>query len=221
MCRLSIGNVRRGQRRAHDGYNARDAATFSLRDRHWRSWRMSVAPTAGAGDWRSRRDRRAPSAVHRIHAAQRPARDSPPRRERARRRHQRLVSRRVGEREARAHRVCASVRASDVRGIEARSRRLVRHMARGGRRQQQRIDDQRSHQLRHRRSVERARPRSVSRVGPHGVSARHHDAGARGRPAGCREERAASELRERAVRPRVSRSYPTCSIRRTIRTTGR
>ena len=44
------------------------------------------------------------------------------------------------QREARAHRLRAPVRAPDVRGIEARQGRRVRHAARSGRRQQQRLD---------------------------------------------------------------------------------
>ena len=44
------------------------------------------------------------------------------------------------------------VRAPDVRGIEERQGRRVRHAARKRRRQQQRLDEQRSHQLLHRRA---------------------------------------------------------------------
>ena len=47
-------------------------------------------------------------------------------------------------------------------------RRRVRYVARSRRRQQQRIDDQRSDQLLHRRAVKRARPRALSRIGSHG-----------------------------------------------------
>ena len=100
-------------------------------------------PHAGAGDLATAgATARAPSAVYRVHAGQRPARDPASRRQRAGGRRQRLVSRRVGQREARPHRVCAPVRAPDVRGLEERARRRVRHMARGGRRQQQRLDEQ-------------------------------------------------------------------------------
>ena len=49
-------------------------------------------------------------------------------------------------------------------------------LARSRRRQQQRLDRERPHQLLHQRPVERARARAVPRVGPHGLSARLDDA---------------------------------------------
>ena len=76
----------------------------------------------------------------------------------------------------------------------------VRHVARSGGRQQQRLDRERSHQLLHQRAVERARARAVPRVGSHGLSARLDDAEDRRRAARRREERAAPELREPSVR---------------------
>ena len=60
---------------------------------------------------------------------------------------ERLVPRRLGQREAGPHRLRAPVRAPDVRGLEAREGRRVRHAARRRRRQQQRLDHQRPHQL--------------------------------------------------------------------------
>ena len=65
---------------------------------------------------------------------------------------------------------------------------------------QQRLDRERSHQLLDQRAVERARARAVPRVGSHGLSARLDDARNRRRAARRRQERAAPELRERAVR---------------------
>ena len=90
----------------------------------------------------------------------------------------------------------------------------LRSLARSRRRQQQRLDEQRSHQLLHRHPVERARARAVPRVRSHGLPARHDDARARRRPARRRQERAPPELREPAVRPGVPRACSRCSIRR-------
>ena len=73
-------------------------------------------------------------------------------------------------------------------------------LARGRRRQQQRIDDDGSHELLRDDAVERARSRAVPRIGSHGLPARRRHAEARRRPARRRQERAPSELRERTVR---------------------
>ncbi len=131
---------------------------------------------------------------------QRPARHPASRRQRADRDRQRLVPRRLGQREARAHRLRAPVRAPDVRRVEARAGGLVRHLARRRRRQQQRLHHRRPHQLLHRRAVERARADALPRVRPHGLPARHDDARARRRPARRGQERAAPEHREPALR---------------------
>ena len=68
------------------------------------------------------------------------------------------------------------------------------------RRRQQRLDRERPHQLLDQRAVERARARAVPRIGSHGLSARLDDAEDRRRAARRRQERAAPELREPAVR---------------------
>ena len=121
----------------------------------------------------------------------------------------------------RTHRLRAPVRAPDVRGVEERQGRRVRHPARSGRRQQQRIDVERSHELRDRRAVERAGARAVPRIGPHGLPARHDDARTRQRAARRREERAPAELRESAVRHGIPRARQDALAGRTIPTAGR
>ena len=125
--------------------------------------------------------------------------------ERARGVGQRLVSRRIGEREAGPHRIRPPLRAPDVRGIEERQGRRVRHAARERRRQQQRLDQQRPHQLLRGPAVERAGAGALPRVGSHGLPAGHDDAGARERPARRGQERAPPELRESALRHGVDR----------------
>ena len=85
------------------------------------------AAASGQAPTKARRPRGAPRAVHRVHARQRAARHPASRRERARCLGQRLVSRRIGQREAGTHRVRAPVRAPDVRRLEERPRRRVRH----------------------------------------------------------------------------------------------
>ena len=117
--------------------------------------------------------------------------------------------------------LCAPLRAPDVRRVEERPRRGVRHVARGRRRQQQRIDDNGSDELLHRHSGECAGSCAVSRIGSHGLSARHDDARARRWSARRRQERTSSELREPAVRSGVPRAVRACCIRRIIRTAGR
>ena len=67
-------------------------------------------------------------------------------------------------------------------------------------RQQQRLDDQRSHELLDQRAVERARSGALPRIGPHGLPARLDDAANGRRAARRRQERAPPELREPAVR---------------------
>ena len=65
---------------------------------------------------------------------------------------ERLVSRRIGQRETGPDRLRAPLRAPDVRGVEKREGRRLRHPARSGRRRQQRVDLRRPHQLLHRRA---------------------------------------------------------------------
>ncbi len=112
-------------------------------------------------------------AVHDVHAAEWPDGDPARGSQRADRQRERLVSRRLGQREAGPHRIRASLRAPDVRGIRPREGRRLRQPPRGRRRQQQRLDRRRPHQLLHRHAVERARPRAVPRVRSHGLPARH------------------------------------------------
>ena len=126
-----------------------------------------------------------------------------------------------GQREGRPHRLRAPVRAPDVRRLEARARRVVRHLARGRRRQQQRLHQHRPHQLLHRRPGQRARPDAVPRIGPHGLPARHDEPGARRRPARRGQERAAPELREPALRHGRARARHPAVARRAIPTAGR
>ncbi len=160
-------------------------------------------------------------ANHRVHAAERPARDPASRHERPGRGGERLVSRRFGQRTRRSHRLRASLRTRDVRRVDARARRIVRQLARGRRRQQQRIDQQRPHQLHHRHSVQRARPGVVPRIGSHGLSARRQGAGEGGRSARRREEREASERGQPALRSGVRRARHAALSARGIRTAGR
>ena len=120
-----------------------------------------------------------------------------------------------------AHRLRAPVRAPDVRGIEEREGRRVRHAARGRRRQQQRLDHQRPHQLRDRRAVERAGAGALPRVRSHGLPARHDVA---------RSASTASATWSRTSGARATRTAPTawrrsrstrCCGRPTIPTAGR
>ena len=139
-------------------------------------------------------------SVHDVQTAERPDRDPARGSQRADRRRERLVPRRLGPREARPHRLRPPLRARAVRGLEARQGRRIRHAARGRRRQQQRIDEHGPDELLRDGAVERARPRAVPRIRSHGLPARRRHAEARGRPARRRQERAPAELRERAVR---------------------
>ena len=145
---------------------------------------------------------RAPAGrpVHPVHAAERPACDPARGPQRPARERQRLVSRRLRAGEAETDGLRAPLRAPDVRGLEARERRRVRHAARSDRRHQQRLDGYRPHELLDRRSVERAGAGALPRIGSHGVSARRDEPGARRRSARRRQERAPPVVRERAVR---------------------
>ena len=78
-------------------------------------------------DWPRRATPGPVGSAHPVHATQRPERDPAPRYERAGGGGEPLVSRRVGTRARRPHRVCASLRARHVRRLDARARRLVRH----------------------------------------------------------------------------------------------
>ena len=140
------------------------------------------------------------SSLHAVHAAERTARDPARGSQRPDRHGQHVVPRRLVPRAARPHRIRSSVRAPDVHGVGPRETGRVRHAAGSGRRDQQRLDRNRPHQLLDQRAVECPRAGAVPGIGSHGVSARHDDAGNRRRAAGRREERAAPELRESSVR---------------------
>ena len=86
------------------------------------------------------------------------------------RRGQHLVSRRIEERAARAHRLRAPVRAPDVRGIGAPRQRVLPAAAGRGR-VAQRIDERRSDELLGGRADRRARAGAVDGVRSHGLSA--------------------------------------------------
>ena len=141
-----------------------------------------------------------------VHARQRPQRHPASGHERAGRGGERLVSRRLGQREAGTHRIRAPVRAPDVRRLEARARRAqfdILLEGAGGDNNGSTTNDRTNYVIDV--PVERARAGAVSRVGSHGLPARHDDAGARERPARRRQERAPAELREPAVRHGVDR----------------
>ncbi len=147
-----------------------------------------------------RRPDDAAGPVYLLHAAERPERHPPRGSQRSAGHRQRVVPRRLRERAPRPYRIRASVRAPDVHGIGARQAGRVRCVARGSGRQQQRLDDQRSHELLDQRAVERARSGALPRIGPHGLPARFDDAANGRRAARRRQERAPPELREPAVR---------------------
>ena len=120
------------------------------------------------------------------------------------RRRKLLVPRGLGPRDARAHRLRAPVRAPDVRGLEERAGRRVRPLARGGGRQQQRLDARRPHQLLRGRAGERAGAAALPRVRPHGLPARHAHRDDRRRPA---------RRRARTSAARATRTSPTARPR--------
>ena len=155
----------------------------------------------------ARRPAGAPRPVHRVHARQRAARDPASRHQRAGRVGQRLVSRRLGQREAGTHGLRASLRAPDVRGLEERARRRVRR--RGSKPPAATTTDRRrpigptttstsrrtrwswrcfSNRIAWRYLLDTMTPERVER------------------PARRGQERAAAKLRERAVRHGVSRA---------------
>ena len=118
-------------------------------------------------------------------------------------------------------RLRAPVRARDVPGLRAR-REGGAHGARPGRRRDpQRHDLARPHELLRDPAVAPAGARDLARGGPHGQPPRRAEPGEPRQPARGREEREALELRQPAVRL-VERedSSPTCS-RRSTRTTTR
>ena len=138
--------------------------------------------------------------VHQAHARQRPRCDRARASTTADGGGERLVSRRIEERTPGTHRVRASLRALDVRGIRALRPRLLPAAA-AGRRTAQRIDQSRSHQLLGSRADRRARARAVDGVRSHGLPAPGADQGEIREPARRGAERAAPELRESPVRP--------------------
>ena len=140
------------------------------------------------------------NTVHQAHARQRPRRHRARASAAADGGGQRLVSRRIEERAPGPHRLRASFRTPDVRGIGALRSRVFPAAA-AGRRTAQRIDQSRSHQLLGGRADRRARAGAVDGIRSHGLSA----AGAHRRevrePARRRPQRAPPELRESAVWP--------------------
>ena len=135
------------------------------------------------------------------------------------RRGQRLVSRGIEERDARAHGLCAPVRAPDVRGLGALRPRLLPAAA-GGRGAVERVDERRPHELLGGRAAQRARAGAVDGIRSDGISAARADGREVREPARGRAERAAAELREPAVRLRGHGARRRVVCRRTIRITG-
>ena len=89
-------------------------------------------------------------------------------------------------------------------------------VARGSRRQQQRLDERRPDELLRVAAVECAAARALARRRPHGPAAADDGPAEARCAAGRREERAPPELRQRAVRARrTRRSSPRCTRRRT------
>ena len=109
--------------RAHRPGCSACAVAGRRRRRVCRAQRSRAAPRPRAGAKAAART----SPLHAVHAAQRAARDPARGPHRAARHGERLVSRRIGAREARAHRLRAPLRAPDVRGLGARQGRRVRH----------------------------------------------------------------------------------------------
>ena len=118
------------------------------------------------------------------------------------------------------HRLRASVRAPDVRGIAAPRQGLLSAAA-GRRRVAERIDQRRSHQLLGGGAVQRARARAVDGIGSHGLPAAGADRREVLEPARRRAERAAAELREPALRPGADGDARRRCFRPIIRITGR
>ena len=117
------------------------------------------------------------------------------------RRGQRLVSRRLEEREAGPHRVRASLRAPDVRRVGAPRQGLFPSAA-GSRRDVERLDQRRPHQLLGSRADQRAGAGAVDGIGSHGLPAAGADGAEIPEPARRGAQRAAAELREPPVRVR-------------------
>ena len=101
---------------------------------------------------------------------------------------------------ARADRVRAPVRASDVRGIAALRQGLLPSAA-GSRRRAERLDQSRSHELLGSRADQRARSGALDGIRSDGLSAAGADDAEVRNAARGRAERAAAELREPAVWP--------------------
>ena len=148
------------------------------------------------------------SRVREVHAAERPAGHPARRPEAADRPREPVVPRRLEEREDRAHRLRAPLRAHDVPGLEERARseyfayaeKAGANLAGGGR---QRHDEQRPHELLRDRALRKPGEPAVARVGPPGDAARRPDEGEARQPARRRQERAAAGAREHALRALV------------------
>ena len=101
-----------------------------------------------------------------------------------------MVPRGLQEREARPHRLRAPVRAHDVPGLGAPRQRLLPAPAED-RRADQRLHEQRPHELLGERAGRPARAGAVHGGRPHGLAGAGHDAGEARQPARRREEREA------------------------------
>ena len=170
-----------------------------------------------------RRRPRAPgpgNPVRGVLSRQRPARHRARGPQGADRRRQRLVPRRLEEREARQDRLRAPVRAPDVQRQRELQRRLLQAVRGGRRDEHERHDQRRPHELLPERADVRARPRAVARVRPHGPPARRRSTrrGSTSSAASCRTRSARARTQPYGkVFERDRRR--TCS-RRAIRTRG-
>ena len=115
------------------------------------------------------------------------------------------LSRRLEERDRRAHGLRPHVRARDVHRLGPRAVRHARQVHRRRRRLEQRADVLRLDALLGDGSVELSRDRALARGRSHGLSARLARRNEVSRAARHREERAAPELRQSAVRARRAR----------------
>ena len=129
------------------------------------------------------------------------------------------VPRRVQERAARSHGVCAPLRALDVRGVAASRLRLLRAAARSWR-LAQRIDQRRSDELLGGRAVECARAGLVDGIRPHGLPPARADRIEVREPAGRRSTSAVRTTRTGHTAWRRWRCWPRC-FHPGIRITGR
>ena len=136
------------------------------------------------------------------------------------RRGQRLVPRRVEERAARAHRLCASVRAPDVRGLASTTTSgYFQPLQEAGALLNGSTNADRTNYWEV-VPTQCARARAVDGIGSHGLSAAGADRREVREPARRRAERAPAELREPAVRLRRHGDRRRRCIRPITRITG-